>query len=76
MPGSGIWHWGIRCYSSRDLYNWSDGGLIIPSERDDPESPLHPAKNVDRLHPSGARRLPSAYDVEAACRSMTRGLAG
>lgn len=27
---SGIWHWGVRCYSSRDLYNWKDEGLIIP----------------------------------------------
>ena len=22
LPGSGIWHWGVRCYSSHDLYNW------------------------------------------------------
>ena len=29
-PGSGIWHWGVRCYSSTDLYNWDDLGLIIP----------------------------------------------
>ena len=32
-PGSGIWHWGVRCYSSTDLYNWTDRGLIIPPER-------------------------------------------
>ena len=25
-----IWHWGIRCYVSGDLYNWDDLGLIIP----------------------------------------------
>ena len=49
-PGNGIWHWGIRCYSSTDLYNWEDRGLIIPPEPDDPDSPLHPAKNVDRPH--------------------------
>jgi hypothetical protein len=49
-PGSGIWHWGIRCYSSTDLYNWEDRGLIIPPEPDDDTSPLHPAKNVDRPH--------------------------
>lgn len=22
IPGSGIWHWGVRCYASTDLYNW------------------------------------------------------
>ncbi|HEU5028287.1 MAG TPA: family 43 glycosylhydrolase [Spirillospora sp.] len=49
-PGSGIWHWGIRCYSSTDLYNWTDEGLIIPPVEDDPESPLHPARLVDRPH--------------------------
>ena len=31
-PGSGIWHWGVRCYSSTDLYNWDDLGLIIPPD--------------------------------------------
>jgi hypothetical protein len=49
-PGSGIWHWGVRCYSSTDLINWEDRGLIIPPEPDDPASPLHPSKLVDRPH--------------------------
>ncbi|NQX12578.1 family 43 glycosylhydrolase [Microbacteriaceae bacterium VKM Ac-2855] len=48
--GSGIWHWGVRCYSSTDLYNWTDRGLIIPPTPDDSESPLHPAKGMDRPH--------------------------
>ena len=21
---NGIWHWGVRCYTSKDLYNWED----------------------------------------------------
>lgn len=45
-----IWHWGIRCYSSSDLYNWRDEGLIVPPELDDPASPLHPAQMMDRPH--------------------------
>ncbi|KAB2378930.1 family 43 glycosylhydrolase [Actinomadura montaniterrae] len=49
-PGSGIWHWGVRCYSSTDLYNWTDEGLIIAPVEDDPESPLHPAQLMDRPH--------------------------
>lgn len=50
LPGSGIWRWGIRCHTSTDLYNWEDRGLIIPPVPDDPDSPLHPSKQVDRPH--------------------------
>jgi hypothetical protein len=49
-PGSGNWHWGVRAYSSTDLYNWDDLGLIIPPVLDDPTSPLHPAQKMDRPH--------------------------
>ena len=49
-PGSGNWHWGVRAYSSTDLYNWDDLGLIIPPVPDDPASPLHPAQKMDRPH--------------------------
>ncbi|MEF2277406.1 family 43 glycosylhydrolase [Deinococcus sp. YIM 134068] len=48
--GSDIWHWGVRCYASRDLYNWDDLGVIIPPVLDDPTSPLHPAQKMDRPH--------------------------
>ena len=37
---TGIWTTGVRCYSSSDLYNWDDLGLIIPPNNDDPDSPL------------------------------------
>lgn len=47
---NGIWHWGVRCYSSTDLYNWTDRGLIVPPEVDDPTSPLHPTMSMDRPH--------------------------
>ncbi|KAA9106634.1 family 43 glycosylhydrolase [Microbacterium rhizomatis] len=49
-PGSGVWTWGVRAYSSTDLYNWDDLGLIIPPVLDDPASPLHPAQKMDRPH--------------------------
>ncbi|MFD3308619.1 family 43 glycosylhydrolase [Streptomyces sp. NPDC058656] len=49
-PGTGVWHWGVRCYSSTDLYNWEDRGLIIAPDLDDSESPLHPAQLTDRPH--------------------------
>lgn len=47
---NGIWHWGVRCYSSTDLYNWVDRGLILPPEPDDPTSPLYPKAMMDRPH--------------------------
>ena len=45
-----IWHWGVRCYSSKYLYNWEDCGLIIPPEPEDSSSSLHPASKMDRPH--------------------------
>jgi hypothetical protein len=42
--------WGVRCYRSTDLYNWEDLGLIVPPDQNDPDSPLHPAKFLDRPH--------------------------
>lgn len=47
---NGIWHWGVRCYSSKDLYNWQDEGLIIPPDEADSSSPLHPTSMMDRPH--------------------------
>lgn len=49
-PGSGIWHWGVRCYASKDLYNWEDKGIVIPPDEKDESSPLHPAQYMDRPH--------------------------
>lgn len=45
-----IWHWGVRCYTSRDLYNWEDRGLIIPPDLENLKSSLHPAAWMDRPH--------------------------
>lgn len=47
---NGIWHWGVKCYSSTDLYNWEDRGIIIPPEPGDPTSSLHPESCMDRPH--------------------------
>lgn len=49
VPGSGIRHNGVRLYSSVDLYNWQDRGTILAAS-DDPRSPLHPARILDRPH--------------------------
>lgn len=47
---SDIWSWGIRCYRSKDLYNWQDMGMIIEPDVENPDSNLFPDKNVDRPH--------------------------
>src|SRR5262245_57323638 len=50
LTETNILHWGVRCYTSSDLYNWEDKGLIIPPEPDNTESSLHPEACMDRPH--------------------------
>lgn len=50
LPDSGIWHYGVRMYKSKDLYNWEDLGLVLPPITDDPSSPMHPSQSMDRPH--------------------------
>ena len=45
-----VWTWGVRCYASKDLYNWEDMGLIIEPDLENPESSLHPSSMLDRPH--------------------------
>ncbi|GAB2572643.1 glycoside hydrolase family protein [Gracilibacillus alcaliphilus] len=40
----------MRCYASKDFYNWEDKGIIIPPELEDEASPLHPTSFLDRPH--------------------------
>ena len=49
-PAKNIWHWGVRCYRSEDLYNWEDLGLIIPPDTDNEKSSIHPSSMMDRPH--------------------------
>ena len=49
-PDKNIWHWGVRCYVSDDLYNWEDLGLIIPPDTEDKTSSIHPSSCMDRPH--------------------------
>jgi hypothetical protein len=50
LPGSGIWHYGVRMYRSKDLYNWEDLGLVLEPVLNDPDHPLHPSQCMDRPH--------------------------
>ncbi len=45
-----IWTWGIRLYSSCDLYNWKDEGLIVAPDTENKNSIFHPSRHMDRPH--------------------------
>ncbi|WP_321015884.1 family 43 glycosylhydrolase, partial [Hungatella effluvii] len=45
-----VLHWGIKCYASKDLYNWEDQGIIIPPDTEDENSSLHPTSKMERPH--------------------------
>ncbi len=47
---SEVWSWGVRMYSSVDLCNWKDEGLIVEPNTQDRNSVLHPSRFLDRPH--------------------------
>lgn len=49
LPGSPIWHYGVKMYSSKDLYNWKDeGNVLLPVIGE--VHPLNPKRVMDRPH--------------------------
>jgi len=49
VSGTGIWHDGVRLYSSKDLYNWTNEGTICFASENS-ENPMHPSRIMDRPH--------------------------
>ena len=39
---------GVSCYTSTDLYNWKNLGLVLPAVKDDPAHELHTSKIIER----------------------------
>ena len=39
---------GVSCYTSTDLYNWENKGLVLPAVKDDPNHELHTSKLIER----------------------------
>lgn len=39
---------GVSCYSSRDLVNWKNEGVVLPAVKDDKNHDLHTSKIVER----------------------------
>ena len=50
VKGSNVWTYGIRCYTSKDFYNWEDKGLIITPDTLNVRSALNPSQLLDRPH--------------------------
>lgn len=50
VRNSNVWTYGFSCYSSKDLYNWKNEGLIIFPETTDKMHPLHYSQFLDRPH--------------------------
>ena len=44
-----VWHNGVSMYSSKDLYNWKNEGVVMV-DRDDPDSLFYPVNIMDRPH--------------------------
>lgn len=44
------YHWGVKLYSSFDLYNWKDCGLMISPTPGDLSIPTHPTYGFERPH--------------------------
>lgn len=47
---NGVWTWGLKYYSSTDLYNWKYEGYLIAPDTENEASMLHPARRMDRPH--------------------------
>ena len=39
VPGSGVWHNGVNCYSSKDLINWTFENTILKAADDERDIP-------------------------------------
>ena len=39
---------GVSCYSSPDLLNWKNEGVVLPSVTDDPSHDMHPSQVAER----------------------------
>ena len=47
---NGVWHNGISCYRSQDLYNWEKLPHLVEADSEDSDSPFFPTNMMDRPH--------------------------
>lgn len=39
---------GINCYSSKDILNWKNEGIVLPAVKDNPDHDLHTSRVIER----------------------------
>ena len=69
LPGTRIWHYGVKMYSSKDLYNWKDEGIILQPVLSGflkPQADYGPP--AYRIQPKN----PKIRNVDEACGHRTR----
>ena len=47
---NGIWHFGVRMYSSDDLVNWKSEGIVMKADENDSTNPMYVRNQMDRPH--------------------------
>lgn len=50
LQGTSRMFGGVRLYTSKDFYNWTDRGLIITPDTINPMSPIHYSQKLERPH--------------------------
>jgi hypothetical protein len=66
---------GISCYSSRDLVNWKNEGIVLPAVPGDASHDLHPSKVLERpkvLHHAPSGRFIMWMHVDSPNYSLAR----
>lgn len=50
IQGTNHFFGGVRLYTSKDFYNWTDEGLIVLPDSTNPLSPVHYTQKIERPH--------------------------
>jgi hypothetical protein len=66
---------GVFCYSSTNLYDWKNEGIVLPAVTDDPKHDLHPSKALERpkvLYNKTTKRFVMWMHIDSASYAAAR----
>lgn len=66
---------GVSCYSSTNLHDWKNEGLVLPAVADDPHHDLHPSKALERpkvIYNKGTRQFVMWLHIDSASYAAAR----
>src|ERR1700744_3721595 len=66
---------GVSCYSSTNLYDWKNEGIVLAATPDDPQSDLHPGKVLERpkvIYNSGTKKFVMWMHIDVASYAAAR----